>query len=189
MSLRYILPEFQASANVEKAHVIILTDGEAGGSVYTKQETYQGEEFIRPRRIAWGYHSSNNIYLRNRKTGTTRKLEGVTKTLIQDLRTEFPDSSFTGFRITERGQSHWVRIACEYDEKLLSTWKKEKCVTLLNQGYTKFYVMAASKLQEDSDFNVDEGATKSKIKSAFAKSLKNKKSNKKILADFIGEIA
>ena len=49
--------------------------------------------------------------------------------------------------------------------------------------------MSASKLQEDADFSVDEGATKAKIKSAFAKSLKNKKSNKRILSDFISEIA
>ena len=191
ISLRQILPAFQAEANVEKAHVIVLTDGEAGGSIYTCVREHidnlgKTVSTVTPRRMAWGTH---NVYLRNRKTGTTKLLEKVTQNIIEDLRTEFPNSSFTGFRISERGNTTWVRSACGYDQDLLSAWKKDKCVTLLNQGYNKYYVMAASKLQEDSEFEVAEDASKAKIKSAFAKSLKNKKSNKRILADFIGEIA
>ena len=191
VSLRHILPQFQAEANVEKAHVIVLTDGEAGGSIYTQTNQYNNGNgdtvnTITPRRLAWG---TRNVYLRNRKTGTTIKLERVTKNLIEDLRRQFPNSSFTGFRISERGNSSWLRMACDYDADTMSKWKKEKCVTLVNQGYNKYYVMAASKLQEDAEFEVDEDASKAKIKSAFAKSLKNKKSNKRILADFIGEIA
>ena len=188
ISLRTILPKFKADANVEKAHVIVLTDGESGCSVYTKGGSNSEGNYIRPKRLQWGY-SSSPVYLRNRVTGTTRKFGHPTTTIIEDLRVQFPESSFTGFRIADRGASSWVRQACNYDEKTMSTWKKEKCVTLTNQGYNKYYVMAASKLQEDAEFEVDEYASKAKIKSAFAKSLKNKKTNKKILADFIGEIA
>lgn len=187
ISLRTILPQFKAEANVEKAHVIVLTDGEAGGSVYTKGSAGP-DAIIRPKRLHWGY-SSAPVYLRNRVTGTTRKFERPTTTILEDLREQFPESSFTGFRITDRGASSWVRQACNYDEKVMSVWKKEKCITLTSQGYNKYYVMAASKLQEDTEFEVAEDASKAKIKSAFAKSLKNKKTNKKILADFIGEIA
>jgi len=187
MSLHTILPKFQSEANVEKAHVIVLTDGEASGSTYTATNTLNGEEFVRPRRL---FNYADNVYLRNRKTGITRNMKtGPTRNIIEDLRDTFPNSSFTGFRICERGNTHWVRQACNYDEKLLATWKKEKCVTISDKGYSKQYVIAASKLQEDADFDVDDGATKAKIKSAFAKSLKNKKSNKRILSDFIGEIA
>ena len=39
------------------------------------------------------------------------------------------------------------------------------------------------------EFDVDEGATKSKIKSAFVKSLKTKKLNKKVLGEFISLVA
>lgn len=187
MCLHTILPKFKSDANVEKSHVIVLTDGEAGGSCYTVKGTLNGEEFVRPRRL---FNYADNVYLRNRKTGITRNLKtGPTKNIIEDLRDTFPNSSFTGFRICERGNTHWVRQACSYDEKLLAAWKKEKCVAIPDNGYSKQYVIAASKLQEDADFDVDEGATKAKIKSAFAKSLNNKKSNKRILSDFIGEIA
>ena len=53
--------------------------------------------------------------------------------------------------------------------------RRRSVIALTNQGYNKYYVISASKLQDDTDFSVDDGATKAKIKSAFAKSLKNKK--------------
>lgn len=187
VSLYTILPQFKAKTDTEKTHVIVLTDGEAGGSTYTIPSTMNGEYFIRPRRLSWG---GSNSYLRNRHTGIVRSMrERTTKTIIEDLRDTFPNSSFTGFRICEGGSGHWIRHSTNYDEKIIATWKKEKCVTITNQGYSKQYVIAASKLNEDVDFNVVDGATKSAIKSAFTKSLKNKKTNKKILSDFIGEIA
>ena len=185
ISLHTILPKFKSDANVEKAHVIVLTDGEAGGSTYTITSKLNDREFVRPRRL-----SGSNVYLRNRKTGITRKVGyNPTDKIIEDLRDTFPNSSFTGFRISDRSGSSWVRIACGYDQKTMETWKKERCVTLVNKGYNKYYVIAATKLQEDAEFDVTEGATKAKIKTAFAKSLKNKKSNKRILSDFISEIA
>lgn len=187
VSLRTLLPQFKAEANVEKAHVIILTDGEAGCSIYTKSGTNSEGEYVRPKRLKWGY-STTSVYLRNRVSGTIRKFEQPTTTLITDLREQFPESSFTGFRIAERGTSFWVRQACNYDEKTMATWKKDKCVTITSQGYNKYYIVAASKLQEDTEFTVADDASKAKIKSAFAKSLKGKKTNKKILSDFIGEI-
>ena len=38
---------------------------------------------------------------------------------------------------------------------------------------------------QDSDFDIRDGATKGQIKSAFIKSLKTKKLNKKVLGEFI----
>ena len=45
--------------------------------------------------------------------------------------------------------------------------------------------MSSATLSQESEFEVDDGATKAKIKSAFAKSLKTKKLNKKVLGEFI----
>ena len=62
-------------------------------------------------------------------------------------------------------------------------------MTLTNFGYDRYFIIANNQLQQSTDFTVDEDASKAKIKSAFAKSLKGKKVNKKILGDFIGLIA
>jgi hypothetical protein len=49
--------------------------------------------------------------------------------------------------------------------------------------------LSATALSQDSEFEVDDGATKAKIKSAFVKSLKTKKLNKKVLGEFISLVA
>ena len=45
--------------------------------------------------------------------------------------------------------------------------------------------MLSAALETDADFDVDEGATKAKIKSAFMKNLKAKALNKKVLSQFM----
>jgi hypothetical protein len=45
--------------------------------------------------------------------------------------------------------------------------------------------MTTNSLNSDTDFDVEMGATKAKIKSAFAKNLKAKALNKKVLSQFM----
>jgi hypothetical protein len=56
-------------------------------------------------------------------------------------------------------------------------------------SYTRYFGLSSSALSQDSEFEVAEGATKTQIKSAFVKSLKSKKLNKKILGEFISLVA
>ena len=49
--------------------------------------------------------------------------------------------------------------------------------------------MSSSALSADTDFDVDDSATKAQIKRAFVKSLKTKKLNKKVLGEFIELVA
>ena len=49
--------------------------------------------------------------------------------------------------------------------------------------------MSSSALGNDTEFEVKEDATKAQIKSAFKKSLNNKKMNKKVLSQFMDFIA
>lgn len=190
ISLRKILPQFKKNNNVEKAHVMVLTDGEAGWTRYTTEiQSYDGQS-----KISVGRLGHQNGYLRNRVTGSVRKIDksrlgGVTTSILEDLRDEFPESTFTGFRILERHGNWFVRQAVQYDETQISKWKKEKSIALTNAGYNKYFIVASDSIQESTEFDVDDGATKAKIKSAFTKSLKSKKSNKKVLGDFISLIA
>ena len=190
ITLRKILPDFQQRNNVEKAHVMVLTDGEASWTRYTTEiESYDGQT-----KISVGRLGHQNGYLRNRVTGTVRKIDkeklcGVTSTILEDLRFEFPQTTFTGFRILEKRGGWFVRQAVGYDDAQIAKWKKEKTIALTNAGYNKYYIVDSDTVQESAEFDVDEGATKAKIKSAFSKSLKSKKNNKKVLSDFISLIA
>ena len=102
---------------------------------------------------------------------------------------QFPESTFTGFRVLESRGGGFIRQATGYDEAIQAKWRKERSIALTNFGYHKYYIVSTGSLQESSEFSVAEDASKAKIKSAFAKSLKTKKTNKKILGDFIGLIA
>ena len=52
-----------------------------------------------------------------------------------------------------------------------------------------YFGLSSAALSQDAEFEVKEDATKAQIKSAFTKSLKGKKMNKKILGEFIDLVA
>jgi hypothetical protein len=112
--------------------------------------------------------------------------------LVENLCHRFPEVNVIGIRVLEsRDVNSWMRRGISLNEflKLQKVWKKERAVVVNVRGYTKYFGLSSSSLSSDSDFEVDEGATKAKIKSAFMKSLKTKKLNKKVLGEFVELIA
>ena len=71
----------------------------------------------------------------------------------------------------------------------MGSWRKEKSFTIKNSGYHAYFGLSATALAQNSEFEVAEDATKTQIKSAFAKSLKSKKMNKRILGEFVELVA
>ena len=63
--------------------------------------------------------------------------------------------------------------------------KKDKFFSLKTSGYDSYFLMVDQSLSNEVEFDVEEGATKAKIKSAFAKNLKSKALNKKVLSQFM----
>ena len=68
-------------------------------------------------------------------------------------------------------------------------WRKNRSFCIKKSGYHAYFAMSAASLSQDADFEVGDGATKAKIKSAFIKSLKTKKLNKKVRGEFISLVA
>ena len=66
-------------------------------------------------------------------------------------------------------------------EIIQNDWKKMKSFKITNSGYDAYFGLSSSTLSQDAEFEVAEDATKSQIKSAFVKSLKTKKLNKKVI--------
>ena len=183
--LHQIIPQFKAKHGVQKTHCVILTDGEANSlSVFKVVPDYNGGEKMGCARIYSG------DFLRNRKTGHTYKFRDAyyefTDILLEDLRQSFPETNFIGIRLcTGRELGDIVRRYELFDEAELKKAKKEKSYTVKKSGYTSLFAMLSAALETDSDFDVDEGATKAKIKSAFMKNLKAKALNKKVLSQFM----
>ena len=195
--LHQILPKFQRENKLQKVQCIILTDGEANALAQYKEikrywekdsEPYIGHKRIEP----------HNTILRDRKLGTTYRFgysyHEFTDVMLRNLKDKFPEVNFIGMRVlASRDVGSFMRLhnhpgGDEY-LRLQKEWKKEKSFCIKNSGYDAYFGLSSNNLSQDSEFEVDDGATKAKIKSAFVKSLKVKKLNKKVLGEFISLVA
>ena len=191
ISLHQILPKFQKENKLQKVQCIILTDGEANQLVYHREvnRSYSDKPVL-----GTGYVYPASTFLRDRKLGTTYKVDygyhGFTDTLLRNLKDKFSSTNFIGIRVLEsRNANRFIQLYhSQLDkqyEKIQNDWKKLRCFTITNSGYDAYFGMSATALAQDSEFEVADDATKSQIKSAFVKSLKTKKLNKKVLSEFI----
>jgi hypothetical protein len=193
--LHQILPQFQKQNKLQKVQCIVLTDGEANHlsrHVMVKRH-WENEPYMGNRQLQGGC-----TFLRDRKTGNTYNVpygwHGFSDLMLQNLRDNFPTVNFVGIRVLEgRDANGFLRLYHDQNSstfrKLQSEWKKQRSFAIKTSGYHAYFAMSASSLSQDSDFEVDDGATKAKIKSAFIKSLKTKKLNKKVLGEFISLVA
>jgi len=193
--LHQILPQFQKENKLQKVQCIVLTDGEANHlSRHVEVKRYwEKEPYMGTRQLTGG-----NTFLRDRKTGNTYQVpfgwHGFSDLMLQNLRDNFPTVNFVGIRVLEgRDANGFLRLYHNQNapifRKLQSEWKKLRSFTIKTSGYHAYFAISATSLSQDADFEVDEGATKAKIKSAFIKSLKTKKLNKKVLGEFISLVA
>ena len=193
LALHQILPKFKQENKLQKVQCVVMSDGEASYLKYHReiQRRWESEPFIGTASIG------PNAFLRDRKTGNTYSLNcewyELTDILLRNLRDKFTDVNFIGIRVLEsRDANSFIRRYYGWSdefEKIQKVWKKERAFAIRKSGYHTYFGLSGNTLSSNSEFDVDEGATKSKIKSAFAKSLKSKKMNKKVLSEFIELIA
>jgi hypothetical protein len=194
ISLHQILPKFKKENKLQKVQCVVLTDGEGCLVKYHHevQRRWEDEPYMGTAHIGF------NAFLRDRKTGMTYSCDSekqeFTEVLLHNLRDKFTDINFIGIRVLEsRDAGQFIRRYCgfygsEYD-KVMGAWKKQKAFTLKNSGYHSYFGLSSTTLSQDSEFSVADDATKAQIKSAFVKSLKTKKMNKKILGEFVELVA
>ena len=196
IALHQIIPKFKKETKAQKVQCIVLTDGESCQLKFHKEfkrahmvEPYIGVNIIRP----------HNTFLRNRKTGNNYKIPEeyyeFTDMLIKDLRESFKDVNFIGIRVIESSAAgSFIRRYTGYTpngvyEKVFSQWKKEKSFSIKTSGYHTYFGISSNSLSGEVQFEVPEDATKTQIKSAFVKSLRKKKMNKKVLNEFVDLIS
>ena len=185
--LHQIIPQFKMKNNVQKVNTVILTDGEANHLPVLRTCEYLGGKMSIAR-------MSPSDYIRNRKTGHTYSVPGqyyeFTELLLKNLKESFPEVNLIGIRISSGYDfKPFLRRYMEVSDELMKVIRKEKFYEIKNSGYTSYFGMLDSGLINDTEFEVDEGASKSKIKSAFAKNLKAKSLNRKVLSQFVNLIS
>ena len=193
IALHQIIPQFKKENKLQKVQCVVLTDGEAYSLKYHRevQRHWESEPFMGTA------HVGQNCFLRDRKTGNTYNLGfdwyEMTDILIKNLKDNFVDTNFIGIRVLEsRDSGSFIRRYTQnlqMREKILYQWKKQKAFALKTSGYDTYFGISANSLANESEFEVDDDASKSQIKKSFMKSLKNKKMNKKILNEFVQLVA
>ena len=184
-----LIPQWKAAHNVEKTHLVILTDGEANCMGYAHARTeYVGK--IYQNGIRYG------TCIRDRKTGRyypdiKNGNISLTQTLIRVVKDHNPGTSVLGFRICQpRNLSMFLRMNDIWStDKYKREWSKNKSVVITDTSYDELYVIQSNDSTEDVSMEVKEDATKGQIRTAFKKALKKKVNNRRILATFAGQIA
>ena len=194
ISLHQILPIFKQENKLQKVQCVVLTDGEACAPKYHREVHRRWEDGP----FMGTSHIGPNAFIRDRKTGNTYSCDcewyEFTDVLLRNLKDTFKDINFIGIRVLEsRDAGAFIRRYCGYygetHDKTMTAWKKQKAFSIKSSGYATYFGLSANALAQDSEFEVADDATKTQIKSAFAKSLRNKKMNKKILGEFVELIA
>ena len=190
ISLYQILPRFKKMHDLQKVQCVIMTDGEANHLPYCKYWQYREDK---PAKESHANLIRRHSYLRNRSTGHMYQVgdyyHEFTETILTDLRHTFPNTNFIGIRIASVRDINTMIRRYEGDgfdvaEKTKKV-RKDKFCAIKNSGYSSYFLMVDQALSNDTDFEVEEGATKAKIKSAFIKNLKTKALNKKVLSQFM----
>jgi len=191
--LNEIIPNFIKNKKIQKVQCVILTDGESNSIGYNRPFEFKGESGL-----GLGIINGSNIYLRDRKLGTTYEFgygyDRQVKCFLSNLKDRFSEVNFIGIRICSGGEfnkfcSIWMDHDYDKIDKARIIWRKNKSVSLDIKGFTKYIAMSSNSLQNDVEFKVSDDASKSQIKSAFRKSLIGSKLNKKILSEFVEMIA
>lgn len=191
IALHQIIPQFKKENKLQKVQCVVLTDGEGCSLKYHREihRNWENEPFLGTASI--GKH----CFLRDRKIGSTYNLgdnwSDMTYILLENLKDRFVDTNFIGIRVLQSRDAGsfisqnvgWNNF--ELREKIKMQFKKEKAFALKTTGYHTYFGLSASALANESQFDVDEDASKAQIKKSFMKSLKNKKMNKKILNEFV----
>jgi hypothetical protein len=189
VTLHSIIGQFKKKTKVQKVQCVVLTDGEASALSYIveKQNMYSngvagiGENcFLRDRKLKTTYHFPPYNYY------STHKFSDV---LLRHLRDSHPDTNFIGIRLLGNGEStsfikqHSSDNQKEY-QKAMNDWSSNRSCSIHTSGYHSYFGIHSNSIRNNNEFEVKEDATSTEIKNAFQKSLKHKKTNKKILSEF-----
>ena len=188
IALHQILPKFQTDHKLQKVQCIIMTDGEANQLPYHKtvQRRWESLPYLGCRNI-----NPDRCFLRDRKVGKTYKFgyywHQFTDVFLRNLKDNFPDVNLIGIRILPpRDAKSFMKLYYPWGNSTLERdWSKLRSFIIRDSGYDVYFGMSSATLSQESEFDVEQDATKAQIKKAFVKSLKTKKLNKKVLGEFI----
>ena len=207
-----ILPKFKSNTGVQKVNTIFLTDGESHPVENYVTLSEDGEKIFR------GYiEHRNDAVITDPITGKKVKFDyklyysdgasaKKTALYLELLKYRVPNMNIVGFFIAGSGKNGNVSKNTIIDKfgtgkyrdpsnndiikKVRKELKKNNVAVCKSAGYDEYYVLPSMDIEfENTGIQVDIGASKSALKSAFKKNATNKTLNRPLLNKFIGMVA
>jgi hypothetical protein len=197
-----IVKRFKKISQVQKMSCIYLSDGEScmlRTAIVREREEYNHETSrYETTEKAYGRQVRHwdRLILRSKNYTAEVNTDGcsVTRGCLDYVKKLIPDVNLLGVRLIERRAIRWYMECLDANYNPIDVeqqWKNDRSVSLKNVGYDQVYLLPFDKsLGEDAEeISVNEGASKAQLTKAFKKHMGSKMTNKKILTNFITQIA
>ena len=190
------LPKYKKASGVQKINTIFLTDG-AGNSLPGVKDTNERNDFYQ------GFSRENLLIdpVTNKRYEFYGSRSDITDSLLKALKGRVPGMNVVGFFLAGSGRKGTVnRNTWRYilsggtttTDAAMAEMRKNKVVVLESKGYDQYYILpGGAALAVENDGLDDElvGASKGKLKTAFAKSNKGRIQSRVLLNKFVGMVA
>tara|TARA_Y100001937_G_scaffold108741_1_gene152689 strand:- start:29 stop:697 length:669 start_codon:yes stop_codon:yes gene_type:complete len=189
IAIGQLTKEIIKTHKIQKCHIVILTDGDGFHSDYYVESTYDKQVY---NRALYSGHACIRVGSKTFTGGSGSSAE-FTSGIVKAVKSTLPNCSFLGIRLLERDYRYfymnYARHSYNEFEEMKAQNRKEGMIHFTTDAFDKWYGISASKLRADDELEVDSGADKRSISTAFKKMNRNKKTNKVMVKQFIDQIA
>jgi len=190
------LPKYKKAAGVQKINTIFLTDGASNGLPGIKDNNVHGDFYQ-------GFRKENLLIdpVTNKRYEFGGYGEDVTDILLKALKGRVSGMNVVGFFLAGSGRKgavsrntwyYLLRGGITTVDAAMAEMRKNKVVVLDSKGYDQYYILpggAALAVENDGLDDKLVGASKGKLKTAFAKSNKGRIQSRVLLNKFVGMVA
>lgn len=191
-----VLKKFRKKYGVEIVNTVFVTDGDSNTISGVMDDNGETRHFGN---TSW-YSPDSSIVEDpiTKKSYTLSNRQDLTNALLQSL-SDRNNVNTIGYFIGNRPADcvHAIRIHGNFDrwsdghKPLIKNLNRENFVSIDHKGYTEFFIIKGGKdLDVDDDgFNIEDGASKRKMTTAFKKHAKSRLENRVMLSRFVELIA
>ena len=196
IALMDFLPKYKKAAGVQKINTIFLTDG-ASNQLPGVKDNNDGNDFYQ------GFRRDNLVIdpVTNKRYEFSGDRDSVTSTLLKALKGRVQGMNVVGFFLAGEGRkgtvkrNTWWYILRDGNltvDQAMAKMRKDKVVMLDSNGYDQYFILpGGGGLTVENDGLDDDlaGASKAKLKTAFAKSNKGRIQSRVLLNKFVALVA
>ena len=190
------LPKYKKAAGVQKINTIFLTDGASNSLPGVKDNNVHGDFYQ-------GFRKENLLIdpVTNKRYEFGDYNNDITDTLLKALKGRVSGMNVVGFFLAGSGRKgtvsrntwyYLLRGGTTTADAAMAEMRKNKVVVLESKGYDQYYILpggAALAIENDGLDDKLVGASKGKLKTAFAKSNKGRIQSRVLLNKFVGMVA